>query len=143
MRQVVLAGGIAALAAGAAIAQGTGVKPGLWEITTQITDFGMAGAPPGLAGMMKKPHSMRQCVTPQQAAQGPGDMLKRDGSCKIGHYTLAGGTLDADVTCRGMHMVEHGSFTPTSFTVQSHAEDGGNGGMTMASTITARLVGSC
>src|SRR3546814_1206382 len=45
------------------------IQPGLWEMKSAVTDVNMPGAPPQMLEMMKKPQTMRHCVTPDQASR--------------------------------------------------------------------------
>src|SRR3546814_7243341 len=90
--------------------------------------------------MMKgKPQSMRHCITPEQAAKGPQELLRQSkGECKFTKYAFAGGKMDAVMQCaskdRGtMTAATQGSFTPTSYaTVGKLVMSGPQGKMTMS-----------
>src|SRR3546814_14392554 len=63
------------------------IQPGLWEMKSAVTDVNMPGAPPQMLEMMKKPQTMRHCVTHDQASRGPQELLKQSqGQCKFSTY---------------------------------------------------------
>lgn len=131
--------------AGAASAQ---VQPGMWESTTTIHSIDMPGAPPQVAQMMRgKATKQRYCVTPEQAAKGPQELLKQNPSCRFTKYSMQGGTVSTEMTCNqnGGTMTARGSgtYTPTSFNVSSSAVMTGQMGMRMTSTSTGRRTGPC
>ncbi len=124
------------------------VRPGLWETSITTDAVEMAGGPPGLAAMMRgKTIRTKNCITPEQAARGPQDMLKSDKSCRFTRYAMAGGRLASEMTCnqRGMKMVatSSGTFSPTAFAMKGRTVMTGEMAMTVASTITGRRLGAC
>ncbi len=141
-----LAGGFVAVPA---IAD-TPIQPGQWELRTIVTSVDMPGAPPQMLAMMKKPHVMRHCVTPEQAAKGPQQMLQEGKSdCRFTRYALAGGRLDAAMRCnskeRGvMTVTTKGRFTPANYDVTSAmVMSGPQGKMTMTSAGKGKRLGPC
>src|SRR3546814_11379383 len=75
--------------------------------------------------MMKKPQTMRHCVTPDQASRGPQELLKQSqGQCKFSKYDFRAGRVNAVMQCnsreRGsMTVTTEGSFTPSSYATTS------------------------
>lgn len=124
------------------------VQPGQWESTVTIHSIDMPGAPPEVAKMMKGKTTMQKyCISPEQAAKGPREMLKQNPSCRFTRYAMAGGKLDTAMTCNQdggtMTAQASGSYTPTSFNLTSTAVMSGKMAMTMRSTSTGRRLGSC
>jgi hypothetical protein len=91
------------------------ITPGLWENTSTITSMDASGMPSGMAAAMKSPHTIRHCVTPEDAARGPQEAIKHDSKCQTKNYTLAGGVFRIDMSCPNMTMHSEGRFTPTSY----------------------------
>ncbi|HEX8484809.1 DUF3617 domain-containing protein [Sphingomonas sp.] len=131
-----------------ALAQSAGVTPGLWEIAVTLGTIDMPGAPAFVANMMRgKTTRIKHCVTPQEAARGPQDMLKSNKSCTFGRYTMQSGRMGSAMTCANggqvTKMVSTGSFTPTSFTSPGQSVVTGTMPMTMTSTANDKLPGAC
>src|SRR3546814_15509130 len=82
-----------------------------------VTDEHMPGAPPQMLEMMKKPQTMRHCVTPDQASRGPQALLKQSqGQCKFSKYAFRAGRVNAVRACNygqggSMTVTNQGSFT--------------------------------
>ena len=147
IRKLALAACVSMLLPGAALAA-PGVTPGLWEIAVTINAVDMPGAPPAVAKMMVgKTINMKHCITPEDAARGPQDMLKSDKSCTFTKYSMVGGKLNSEMTCtRGgttTTAVSSGSFTPTSFTANGRSTVSGQMPMTTNATTVGHLVGPC
>lgn len=149
MRALVVAALAGAMVSVPALAD-TPIQPGQWEIRSQVTSVDMPGAPPQVLQMMKKPQVMRHCVTPEQAARGPQDMLKDKASdCRFIRYALKGGTLDSVMQCssreRGtMTVTSKGRYAPGSYDVASSmVMSGPRGGMKMTTVGQGKRIGPC
>ena len=138
----------AVLAPGAALAD-TPVTPGQWEIAVTINAMEMPGAPPGIAAMMVgKTTKIKHCITPEEAARGPQDMLKTNKSCNFTRYSMTGGRLESEMVCKQgggtVTATSSGNFTPTGFTATGHSVSSGGGmEMTMTSSTVGRRIGDC
>ena len=138
----------ALLAAVPALAAAQSVTPGKWEITNTVESMDMPGAPPGIAAMMKgHPIKVSHCVTPEEAARGPQDMMKSRKECQFTRYSMAGGKLSSEMVCKQgggtMTAVSTGSVTATSFTTSARTVMTGSQPMTMSGTWVGRRVGDC
>lgn len=140
--------GVTAMMAGAPVAA-AGVTPGQWETSVTITSVSMPGAPAGVAKSMQgKTSRMSHCITAEQAAKGPQDMLKSAKNCRFSRYSMVGGRYDADMVCEmggggRMTVVSSGSFTPNSYSATAKSVMSGQMPMTMTSTSTGKRVGAC
>jgi hypothetical protein len=137
---------VALLTAGAA--QAGPIQPGLWEITSKVETINMPSAPPAVAQAMRgRPTTVRNCVTPEQAAQGPREMMKADKSCSFTRYNLTGGVFDSEVVCKRptgtMTASSTGRYTPTSFAARSRMNGTGKMAMTMTASMTGKRIGPC
>lgn len=136
---------VAMVTAAAAQAQ---VRPGLWEASVTVQSIDIPGAPPQVARMMGG-RTTRQsyCLTPEQAAKGPQEMLKQNPSCRFTKYSMSGGSISTEMSCTqdGGTMIARstGSYTPTSFSVTSSAAMSGKTSMRMTSSSTGRRLGDC
>jgi hypothetical protein len=136
---------LAAVLSTAAQAQ---VQPGQWEATVTVQSIDMPGAPPQVAAMMKgKTTRQSYCITPEQAAKGPQEMLKQNPSCHFTKYSMMGGVMSTAMTCAQnggtMTAQANGKYTPTSFNVTSTAVMTGKMSMRMTSAGTGRRLGPC
>lgn len=137
---------LGALAAPAALAAGDTVTPGMWATTVTVTDIAGGDFPPEVAAMMRgKPHTYNHCVTPEEAAKGPREMLAQSSSCTFSKFDMAGGHLDAVMRCpqNNMTVTESGTYGPASYAATSHMVMQGQGGMTMTANVTGRRTGAC
>ncbi|HWK35284.1 DUF3617 domain-containing protein [Sphingomonas sp.] len=134
------------------------VSPGQWKGTMTVSDVQIPGAPPAMAEQMKKgmgePHSFVTCLTPEDV-QKPKEKFFGDaaaGDCRYNRFTMAGGTIDAEMTCaqsgqeRTTKMT--GSYSPNAYkmVVQSTGKAApGNpvSGMTMTMAIDSQRTGAC
>jgi hypothetical protein len=129
------------------------VTPGQWETTVTIKSMDMPGAPPQVAQMMKsrmaggKPTRTSYCVTPEQAAKGPQEMLKQNPSCRFTKFSMAGGKIATEMTCKQdggtMTAKSSGSYTAKAFNVNSNVAMSGQMSMRMASSNVGRWLGPC
>ncbi|KKC27823.1 DUF3617 domain-containing protein [Sphingomonas sp. SRS2] len=129
------------------------VQPGQWEASTAINSIDMPGAPPQVAQMMKSQMAsngktrMTYCITPEQAAQGPQEMLKQNPSCRFTKYSMKGGVISTEMSCSQnggtMTARANGSYTPTSFNMTSNAVMSGRMSMRLSSTSVGRRIGPC
>ncbi|MGA1799382.1 DUF3617 domain-containing protein [Sphingomonas sp. 4RDLI-65] len=139
---------IAATLPALALAQSSGVQPGLWEIAVTIDTVDMPGAPAFVANMMRgKTTKVKHCITPADAARGPQVLMQTNKSCVFDKYSMVGGKLASDMTCTSSgqvtRMTSTGSFTPTSYTSAGRSVVTGGMPMTMTSRSTGRLIGAC
>jgi hypothetical protein len=139
--------GLAVLFAAPAIVQAQ-VQPGMWEASVIVQSIDMPGAPPQVAAMMKgKTTKQTYCITPEQAKQGPQEMLKQNPACRFTQYSMTGGKISTAMTCsqNGGTMTARasGSYTPTSFSVTSSATMTGAMSMKMTSSSTGKRIGPC
>lgn len=139
---------IAAFVLASASAASAQITPGQWEIASTIDAIEGAAIPPAVAKMMTgKTITVKTCVTPEQAKQGPQDMLKGDKTCSVAKYTMSGGRYNSEVICRqgGMTIVTTGSgqFTPTSFSGRGRAVMTGGANMVQSQTVAGKRIGDC
>lgn len=124
------------------------VQPGQWEASVTVQSIDMPGAPPQVAAMMRgKTTKQNYCITPEQAAKGPQEMIKQNPSCRFTKYTMTGGTISTAMICSQnggtMTAQSNGSYTPTSFNITSTAVMSGQMSMRMTSVGSGRRLGPC
>ncbi len=120
------------------------IAPGLWESTSTVTSADMPGMPPSVMAAMKTPHTIRHCITPEEAARGPQEAMKHDNKCQMKNFTMAGGVFRVDMICPNMTMHSEGHFTPTSYSsTGTMTTSGARGGMRMSFAGSGKLLGPC
>ena len=129
------------------------MQPGKWETTITTLETKTTGLPAGMpAGMTPPkpaPQTITACVTPDQAAKGPGEMLKNAKvDCTITNSTFAGGKIASDASCKlpngSMTMKMTGSFTPTEVSYDTDATvSAGPVNATTKTHTVSRRVGEC
>jgi len=95
------------------VAQGqTKGKPGLWEVTTQMTIAGMPQMPQGVQSPFA-PHTSQVCVTQAMADKygGPQSQPPR-GDCQVTNVVMKADGMTADIMCTGQ-MNTKGTITTT------------------------------
>lgn len=136
-----------------AAAQGSGnfISPGQWTSTAKVNLEmpGMDKMPPEAAQKMKDAASKgvetTTCVTEADVKSPKAAMFGGDKSCRYDHYTMAGGTIDAKLTCEAQGqkrvMTVKGTYSADSYHIESTADAGPMG--KMSSTIDAKRTGEC
>ncbi len=137
-----------------ATADGQFVSPGRWESTMTMVDMSMPGMPPEAAAQMKgimgKPKTFTSCLTEADARKPREDFFSGgDSKCRYDHFTMAGGIIDAAMTCNDQGgvrtMTLKGSYAPEHYriTMTATANRGPGGGMSMKMDMDAKRVGAC
>ncbi len=135
------------------VSAGAQVTPGQWETVVTIKSMEMPDAPPQVAQMMKsrmaggKPTRTTYCVTAEQAAKGPQEMLKQNPSCRFTKFSMAGGRISTEMSCKQeggtMTARSSGTYTAKAFNVNANVVMSGQMSMTMASSNVGRWLGPC
>jgi hypothetical protein len=124
------------------------IAPGLWEVEVTIDSMDMHNTLPAIAkAMVGTTTRVRQCVTPEAAAQGPQELMKTSPDCVLPRYEASGGRLNAEMVCRKgastLTATSTGAFTSTSFSTNTTSRLGGAMPMTMYATSVGRRLGEC
>ena len=129
------------------------IQPGQWQTTVTIKSMDMPDAPPQIAQMMRsrmaggKPTQTSYCVTAEQAAKGPQELLKQNPSCRFTKFSTANGVIATEMTCaqNGGTMTARGkgTYTADSFDVSSTAVISGQMSMQVTSNMVGRRIGPC
>jgi hypothetical protein len=129
-------------------------QPGRWESTMKFEKLEMPGMPEqareAIGRQMGVTQTFASCLTPEQAAKPDAGFFQKSASdCVYDRFVMAGGKLDAAMTCkrdgRKMTMTMNGSYGDTSYdiTVNSEGEMQPGMPMSMAMSIASHRVGAC
>lgn len=141
----------------AATGSGALFRPGHWEGTVKILDMAMPGMeklPPAMREQMKarmsSGSSFQNCLTPQEAADARKTLAEhQEGECTYDHFTMAGGTIDAAMSCKGggvlRRMTMTGTYSQTGYHIVSQTSGTGEGpaGVSMKVEMNAQRTGDC
>jgi len=136
----------------AAQASGAFISPGHWDGKVTITDMsapGMEKMPPETLKMMKDKmaagQSFSSCVTEADVKSPKAGMFGGDQSCRYDHFTMAGGKIDAKLTCeqagQKREMTINGSYSADAYHTEV-SSDGGAAGK-MSAVVDAKRAGAC
>ena len=129
-------------------------RPGRWESAMKIEKMDLPGMPPEAQAAMQKglgtAKTFITCLTPEQVNRpNAGFFGAHETGCTYQHFTMAGGTLDAEMTCNRapmqMHMTMQGNYSPDSYAIRVSNQGEMAPGKTMSTTmsISSRRVGDC
>lgn len=124
------------------------IQPGKWENRVEVISVDMAGAPPQVAAALKgRPQVITSCVTPEQAAYGPRQLMNTDKACRFVRYDTAGGRISSELVCNRpsgtMRATATGTYTPTSYQTSGTMVMTGRARMTMRTRTSGRRLGPC
>jgi Protein of unknown function (DUF3617) len=128
--------------------------PGRWESAMKFEKMEVPGMPPQAQAAMQKGLGVTKtfisCLTPEQVNRpNAGFFGAHETGCTYQHFTMAGGTLDAEMTCNRapmqMHMTMQGTYSPDSYAIRVSNQGEMAPGKTMSTTmaISSRRVGDC
>lgn len=131
------------------------MKPGEWEVTAEVADMKMTGAPAGMPQPQQTKVVTKNCLTPEQVEKptamfGQG-MQQFKNSCVYDTFEMKGGKLEAKMHCDtpgGQKVTANteGSFSETSMSSETESTVSGlPNGMTMSSKtkISGKRLGEC
>ncbi|MDE8650184.1 DUF3617 domain-containing protein [Novosphingobium album (ex Liu et al. 2023)] len=128
-------------------------RPGRWEVSMQIRDIDIPGLPPEMKDMMKGRmsvmHNTATCLTAQEAARPRTGFFKPgNDDCTYQHFDMAGGRVDAAMTCEDRGMTQtmrmSGTYGEESYDIAIESDGRIEGRpMSMDMVIRSRRVGEC
>jgi len=146
----------------AATQKAVALQPGKWETSVTILSLEGPGLPPGMATAMKSRMAGQKtetCLTPEQAAKPPQDMLGAAKNCTYEKFEMSGGKMSGSLVCKNapgmpggdMRATMSGNFASTSYDVTSEATmnmpamPGGRaaGEVTTKTQVTGKRIGDC
>jgi Protein of unknown function (DUF3617) len=139
----------------------TQLSPGQWDSVIKIdsVDMPYLGGPNSVASqavakrMIGQEQKSSQCITPDQAAKPPAEMLAGGGAganCRFDTFDMKGGTLSMQLQCGktgdpgAMVMTSSGPFSGDSYALDTQmVMDSPAGKMKITATNSAKRVGPC
>lgn len=129
-------------------------QPGRWESSVKLENLEMEGMPAqakdAMAKQMGQTHTFASCLTPEQVNQPDGGFFQGGAKdCTYKHFTMAGGKIDAEMTCgkapQVATMTMTGAYSETSYDIKvsSQSEMMPGRPMKMAMAISSRRAGDC
>lgn len=128
---------------------------GKWQASSELVSMDIEGLPPEIAkANIGQKTSFESCVTQAQADKPASDFFTnaKDTACKPASYSMAGGKLNAVMTCEDkstpgkMTLTIDGLYTPTSYDITSTMETTGGpsgGQMKVTAKTQGKRVGEC
>lgn len=142
---------------------GLKLKPGRWELTMKFARFEVEGMPPeaqkAMQEMMGQTRTYASCLTKEEAEKPDGSFFGQENeNCRYDTFTMAGGKIDATMTCKDKNkgeggeggsgeakMTMVGTYAPDSYdmamTMKGKAPNGNAMNIEMAAT--SKHVGDC
>ena len=136
-------------------------EPGQYEVSYELLEFDVPGAPEAMkqqaqaamGGASEVAKGITFCLTPEEAAaNGSRQMVENlaDSNCRFAKYDVSGGTVSADMQCTDetgaeAHMLMDGQVTSTGSTMTMTTEQtiAGMGSVRMKTRVTSRRTGEC
>ena len=131
------------------------IQAGLWEATNEVVDVTSPALPAEVLAQMKgQKTTVRNCVTPEQAAKPDANFLaaQKDSSCTYQDFAMRGGHMTGTMTCKppgadgAMVMTLDGRYGAAEYDMAVTMKTTGMGQgqtMTMRARTTGRRVGDC
>lgn len=130
------------------------LQPGRWESTMTMQSMEMPNLPPEAQKAMQAQkgmsHTFSHCLTPEEAAAPRAGFFQKQASgCTYDHFTMAGGKIDAEMSCKDGSgpgkMKMQGTYSSDAYTmaIQSEGEMQPGQPMKVAMNIASRRTGEC
>lgn len=130
-------------------------QPGLYRSTTEITEFDIPDAPPQVKEMMRDRGMSRQsteyCLTPADVEKGFEESVRKSqqGDCDYKRFDVAGGTIEAAMTCRqdgrtvDLTLSGRGTRTSSDMAMTMQTDMGPMGKGTIRARTKSERIGDC
>ena len=138
------------------MSSGTMIEPGLWQSKVNVLEMNIPGIPAQYMEKAKQSMAERRnetsshCVKPEDVKKPKEDFFGADKSCRYDHFTMGGGKIDVEMTCKEegstMQSKASGSYTPTSYSMDmsmNGSGEGPQGRMSMKMHVDSRRIGEC
>lgn len=131
------------------------VQPGEWEVTSEIVSMDAPNMPPEVMKTLAgKKTTMRNCITPEEAAKPEGNFLavQQESGCTYQDWSMSGGTMRGTLTCQKpgtpikTMMKMNGEYAESSYEIDMEMTQSGLPGgqsMTTKTHAAAKRIGDC
>ncbi len=131
------------------------IRPGLWEATSRVEDATAPGLPREVQARMKgRTNTVRNCITPEQAARPDANFLaaQGNGDCTYRDFRMAGGELRGQMQCSGgdlpgrINTTMVGRYEPERYDINMDMQTTGmpaGADLRMVMRVSGRRVGEC
>lgn len=127
------------------------IDPGMWETSHEIVSVEAPGVPPGaLKQMIGKQTSVRNCVTPEQAANPQADVVaQKQNGCTYRDFSMAGGRISGTMSCAAgpagtVESAISGTYGPRAYEMDMEMKtDAAGMTMTIKARTSGKRVGEC
>ena len=124
------------------------IEPGLWELSSEVTDVSARDLPHEVRQRMIGPRSRtRHCITPAQAEQPSANFLagRAESECSYRNFTVGGGRIEGAMTCPDVTARMRGSYGPAGYDMRMEMASPMAGGATMQLVVRSRgrRIGEC
>ncbi len=124
------------------------IEPGLWELTSEVTEVRAPDLPLEVRNRMVGPRSrMRHCISAEQAEQPSANFLamRSDGACAYQDVSLVDGRLRGAMSCPGATARMDGHYGSRGYEMRMEMQSPMPGGASMTLEVRARgrRIGEC
>lgn len=124
------------------------IAPGLWELTSAVTEVAAPDLPHEVRQRMIGPRSrLRHCITAAQAERPSANFLaaRADSVCAYRDFTVRDGRIEGVMACPDARARMRGTYGPEAYDMRMEMESPIPGGAVMTLTVRAqgRRIGEC
>ena len=124
------------------------IEPGLWELSSDVTDVSAPDLPHEVRQRMIGPRSrVRHCITPAQAEQPNANFLagRAESECSYRDFTVADGRIAGAMACPDATARMRGTYGPLGYDMRMEMTSPMAGGATMQLVVRSRgrRIGEC
>lgn len=124
------------------------IEPGLWELSSEVTDVSAADLPHEVRQRMIGPRSrVRHCITPVQAEQPSANFLagRAESECSYRDFTVANGRIAGAMACPDATARMRGTYGPAGYDMRMEMTSPMADGATMQLVVRSRgrRIGEC
>lgn len=124
------------------------IRPGLWELSSDVVDVRAPDLPHEVRQRMIGPRSrLRHCITPEQAERPEANFLaaRSDSDCVYRGFTVRDGRISGEMLCPDATARMQGRYQPDGYDMRMAMTSPMENGATMTVTLRSRgrRVGDC
>jgi hypothetical protein len=124
------------------------IEPGLWELSSEVTDVSAPDLPHEVRQRMIGPRSRtRHCITPAQAEQPSANFLagRAESECSYRDFMVGDGRIAGAMSCPDATARMRGTYGPAGYDMRMEMASPMTGGATMQLVVRSRgrRIGEC